>query len=1001
MTRVRARSVDDRLARSVRCPIVPPSATARARRARPWLQPALAAVLLVAAEAPVRALEPGLRFDQYAHTAWPSVAHASEVHALFIARPGYLWMGTSEGLVRFDGQRMLTFDPSNYPGATPGTANRVMESSDGSVWVGSFLHGLARLKDSRVMALGERDGVPAGRIQALLEDRQHDVWVGTSSGLARFSPGAARAAPAGEGLSSTCVHVLLQGRDGTLWAGLHEGLARWDGRRWRSEGGLPPRTMIDALWQDADGTLWAGTHADGLWHRRGDVWQVAGLGSPQVRALLRDQRGRLWVATSGGLFWQDAGGQFRDFVMPPALCATHVKALAEDAEGGLWLGTEHCGLHRLQDRRFRTFSTEDGVPAHDILGLVGAGDGSVWAGTRGGGIIRWRGDRVTAEPLSCTADLPCGECWDFSPGRGAEVLIVCGPNVVMRWDGSRLARVAPLPGGLPAASFAINASDGGVWMALEKQVVHQDRDTATVIAGQEVLEGTRILAEGRAGTIWIVAEDGVAVWRKGDLQILRLPAAEHPAEAANVLEDAEGTLWIATKGEGIRRLRDGRITTVGVAGGLPTGWIVQLLEDGRGRMWASSSKGIFWVDKSELGAVADGRLARLQANLYDAGDGVQMRGQSFGHPAGFKDGKGRLWFATSGGVAVVDPASLGAPPPRVVIEDLRLGGQRLDQGRGAGPAPRDLDVTFAALSFAPPDTIALRYRLRGRDPDTSWIDAGPSRTAHYAQLEHGDYQLMVEARHRDGDWSAEPALAAFVLRPPFHRSPLFVLLCALGAGLLLLLAHQLRIAQTRSGMQAVMIERSRIARDIHDTLAQAFAATSVQLECLEEALEGGDRTNVNRHLDTARKVVEESLDEARRAVWVLRPQAIDQGLAVALETLVKRVSGGTPVALEVMGTERTLPPMIASNLLRIAHEAVANARRHAHAGRIELRLGFTPGSVTLCVADDGKGFEEPLAASSGGTGVIGMKERAADMGAALSIDSGPDRGTTVRVEVPA
>jgi signal transduction histidine kinase len=333
----------------------------------------------------------------------------------------------------------------------------------------------------------------------------------------------------------------------------------------------------------------------------------------------------------------------------------------------------------------------------------------------------------------------------------------------------------------------------------------------------------------------------------------------------------------------------------------------------------------------------------------------------------------------------------------VALEELRLDGQRIEPGALGGRAPRDLDVAFTARTFAAPDTISFRYRLEGRERD--WIEVGPARGAHYARLEAGQYRLLIQARHRESDWSP-PEQLAFTLRPAFYRSPFFAAACALGIGLLLLLVHRVRMAEARAGMQAAVGERTRIARDIHDTLAQAFVATSVQLECLEEALAVGERAGARRHLATARKVVEESLDEARQAVWVLRPQAIEQGLAPALETLVKRVSGGTPVALDVTGTERTLPQMVASNLLRIAHEAVANARRHARPARIQLRLAFASRSVVLSINDDGRGMN---GAATGGTGagILGMKERAADMGARLTIESAPERGTTVRVEVAA
>jgi signal transduction histidine kinase/ligand-binding sensor domain-containing protein len=845
-----------------------------------------------------------------------------------------------------------------------------------------------------------REGMPAAKVQALLDGGDGTVWAGSSKGVVRVDRGATAAVAVNDGLLSRAVRVLGRASDGSLWAGLSDGLAHWNGQSWRPAGGLPP-LMVDALWGDQDGSLWVGSRGNGLWHGKDDRWEwVKELGTAPVRALLRDRRGHLWVATRGGLFWQQgAGGGFRAQALPATACGTRIGTLAEDAERGLWLATDGCGVHRLQDRAFRTFSVQDGMPADDLLGLAAGPDGAVWAGTRRGPTMRWRGDPSTAQALACPEGLSCNGCWDFSAGATGQAWMVCAGQVALRWNGHALGRATLLPG-LTDVSFVIGPSDGSVWMARREKVVRQgvDGESAPVLA-QEELRGTRILYEGRAGTIWIVAANGVARWRAGQVRVVRLPEADRPVEPSNVVEDAEGSLWIGTKGEGLRRLHDDRIDTIGVGAGVPTGWIVQPIEDGRGRLWVSSAIGIFWVKKSELVEVTEGRRARVQVNLYDGNDGVQMRSEHYGHPAGFADAQGRLWFATSSGAATVDPSSLHAAPPRPVLAEVRVGGQRLEPGGGiaAGPAPRDLDVSFSAVSFAAPDTISFRHRLEGWDRD--WVESGSLRSAHYPRLEAGKYRLLVEARQRESDWSPVAAGVAFELQPPFFRSPLFLLAVGLVGGMALLLAHRLRLAQTRAGLQAVLGERARIARDLHDTLAQAFAATSVQLECLEEALERGERASADRHLATARKVVEESLDEARRAVWVLRPQTIEQGLAPALETLVKRVSGGTPVELEVTGQARILAPAVASHLLRIAHEAVANARRHGRASHIRLRLGFAADSIVLTIADDGQGMsgERP----DDGTGIVGMKERAAEMGGVLTIDSGPERGTTVRVEVPA
>jgi signal transduction histidine kinase/ligand-binding sensor domain-containing protein len=958
------------------------------------------------------ALEAGKRFDQYAHAAWRSVGQASSVQALVASRDGHLWLGTTEGLVRFDGQRPVVHDAQRFPGIADRNVVAVHEARDGGLWIASQGRGLSRLDGSRVTTWSEAAGPPGRFVLDLVETADGSVWAAGKDGVARFLPGRPRPAPALDGLPARCTHALAVDRDGALWAGTHAGLARWDGRAWVAERTPPPASasIVDVVLAEPDGTLWMGTRGAGLWSRRDGRWRgygvAEGLGSNEVSALLRDRQGHLWAATrKGTLAWLAEDDRFRTFPLPPKTCADRIEALAEDAEGGLWVATELCGLHRLADRPFRTLTTEDGLPSDRVLGLVPHPAGGAVIGTRGGGLARLApGGAVKL--LRCAPDLPCDECWDFTMGApvGPGFLAVCRRNVVLRWDGGAMSRLQPLPGDLREASFALAARDGALWFAEETgAVVRAHQGMAARLPLPEPFAGYRILFEGAGGAVWVAADDGLVAWQAGQTRVLRLPPGERPAEVANFHEDAGGALWMATKGEGIRHTRGDRLATVGVAQGLPSGWIIQLLEDGQGRLWASSSKGIFWVDKRELEEVVEGRRARVHANVYDANDGIQLRSESFGHPAGFKDGEGRLWFATNGGVVTVVPGAR-RPGPRVRIEELRLDGQRLAPGAAGAPVvrggQRDLEATFAAATFAPADTVSFRYRLGGGTAE--WVELGASRTLRLARLAPGDYQLSVAARTRESDWSAQPARFALSLRPPFHRSPAFLLVLAGTVGLALLAVHRARLARARAGMAALAAERTRIAREIHDTLAQAFVATSVQLECLEEALEreGPRDPRIHRHLDTAKKVVAESLDEARRAVWVLRPQAIESGLVPALETMVNRVSGGTAVALQVSGPERELPPLVASNLLRVAHEAVANALRHARARRIEVRLAFAPGSVALAVADDGQGLA-PAPAHRDGQGILGMKERAAQMAAALSIEPAPGGGTVVRVEVGA
>jgi signal transduction histidine kinase/ligand-binding sensor domain-containing protein len=966
-----------------------------------------ATVVALAAAGEAAALEPAAHLDGYSRRAWPRVARTSAVRVLLLSRDGHLWIGTEEGLVRFDGQSMVAFDSRRLPGLAEGNVERVFEASDGSVWVASRAAGLSRIRGSEVVSVGTAQGLPSQLVRAFAETADGSVWTATFDGVVRFARGSLHPEPLNAGLADRRVDSIAVDREGVIWAGTRSGLHRWEPalRRWRPEPG--PRTTpvrIHGLLPEPDGTLLVGTFGDGVWERRGSRWRSFGTGdglpSSQVSALLRDRGGRLWAATrDGGLSFR-TGDRFQRLPLGLGTCDQNIEALAEDAEGGLWIATEFCGLHRLQNRAIQTITRRDGLPMDPILGLAGASDGTVWIGTRGGGMARIAPGQKTAQALACPPDVSCGGCWDIAPAAPGTFWAICGNNQLVRFDGQTLSR-PPVPGGLDAVELVTVAADGAVWLARGNSVVRWRGAEVTQITAQEKLRGKRVLYEGRNGAMWIAAYDGIAVWRGGNTRIVRF-AGDAQAEASTLYEDRDGGLWIGTKGLGIYHLRGDRAVVIGVAQGLPTSWIVQILEDDRGRLWLSTGKGIASVARGELEEVAAGRRTRVAPSLYDGADGVLMRQEAFGHPAGWKAPDGRLWFATAGGVAVLDPPA-PTRAPRVVLEEIQVGGRRLPIAAGPVVArgPGDLLARFGALSFAEPETISFRYRLEGKDRD--WIEAGSARSLTYPQLPAGNYRLNIQARAREGVWGATDggavAQLAFVLRPPFYRTPWFVLSAALGLALLLVLTHRVRLAQQRAGLQAVMAERARIARDIHDTLAQAFVATSVQLECLDQALENGNRDTMQRHLGTARRMVKESLDEARRSVWVLRPQALERGLPDALRTLVGGASGDTQVALEVTGAQRPLPPLVETNLLRLAQEAVANAYRHAQARRIDVRLCYQADSVRLSITDDGTGLasdgEAPVE-----RGLAGMKERASEIGGTLFIESRAGGGTQIRAEVP-
>jgi ligand-binding sensor domain-containing protein len=687
------------------------------------------------------ALEPGSPFDEYVHAAWPSVAHASALRSLVVARDGHLWIGTSEGLVRFDGTSMVTFVRQRAPGIADGPIEQMFEASDGALWVGSGRAGLSRLEGSTAKSLRERDGLPGDQVPGFVETRDGTVWVATLGGVARIARGSLRPEDASHGLPDRRVDAIAVDAGGTVWAGTRGGLGRWEpaARRWQPERGHPALAgRVQALLSEPDGTLWVGTMGAGLLARRGSagsaVWRAYttadGLGSNEVSALLRERGGRVWAATrNGGLVWR-AGERFQPLSWPVPRCARSIEALAEDAEGALWIATAWCGLHRLQDRPVRAVTRRDGLPIDAVRGLNGAADGSLWIGTRGGGMARIAPGPQVAEPIACGGGPEaCAHCWDISPGPDGAVWAVCENSELRRWDGRVMAQ-APLPPGIDAADMVTVARNGAVWIARGDQVIRWQEGAAERVGGLEKLAGRRIPYQGPGGTMWIAADDGVAAWRDGRVvRVVRFAAGEPAVEVSNLHEDRAGALWIGTLGAGLRLVRGERAATISLVHGLPTDRIVQILEDDAGRLWLSSGKGLLSVPRRELEEVADGRRPRVSVSVYDGVDGVLMRADGFGHPAGWKDRDGRLWFATLGGVALVDPAALRArapAPPVVVVQHLLVDGRRVaaapPEAAVIEPGATNVEAVFSARSLAAADTIFVRYRLEGRDAD--WVEAG-------------------------------------------------------------------------------------------------------------------------------------------------------------------------------------------------------------------------------------------------------------------------------------
>jgi signal transduction histidine kinase/ligand-binding sensor domain-containing protein len=937
------------------------------------------------------------------------------VQAIVQTRDGYLWLGTPGGLARFDGVRFRVFNQGEL---SHNNVHALVEDGDGSLWIGTYGGGLHRYRDGRFEPVGAREGVGSLFIRNLYRDRHGRVWVGTHDGGVSYGDGAGfRTLRAANGLSSDTVRVVYEDRQGRIWIGTNAGgLNLWDGGRLSAyavkEGPLTGYGAADALsndnvlalWEDHAGTLWIGTDAGGLWRLREDHIEARAardvLGIDGVRQLLEDRSGRLWIGTDGGGLDLYRNGRFAAFSSRDGLPSDIVLSLLEDRERNVWVGTRD-GLLRLKSRKFRVYGVRDGLANDFVTAVLESRDGRLWVGSRAGL------DR-------------------FDPGRGAAsaagprardaVLSVLEDEAGALWIGTRSGLIRSGQGrmteyrtaeGLPSEYVtALAAGRGGVvWAGTRRGLVQlKDGRVRAAPGGAGAPSEVTAILEQPDGTLWVGTEaHGLFRLQAGEWRSWGIAEGLGHTTVTSLTDDGE-SLWITTPA-GLGRLRGGRLRRYTAIEGLPSSQLFAAVEDGRGHLWLSAAGGIARVEKRSFDDVDLRRADRLSAVSYGKTDGLRSgECNGAGQPAAWRSRDGRLWFATVKGLAVIDPARIPSnpEPPPVLIEEVRADDEPLPRAQAPAlpPGRRRFEFHYTALSFFSPEKVRFRYKLEGFD--RGWIEAGPRRAAYYTNIPAGAYRFRVTASNEDGVWNASGASYDFSLRAHFYRTPLFWAGCLAAAALLGFGLYRLRMRQVTAQFAAVLAERNRIAREIHDTLAQSFVGIGVQLETVAK-VQAASPEAARRHLDRARILVRSSLAEARRSVWALRPSALESAdLGGALSEVAQQLSGETVVAVQVSGRRRRLPAEVETNLLRIGQEALANAVRHAGANQVRVELSYGEARVRLSVRDDGRGFDVAQAgqAAAGHFGLAGIRERVHNLGGELSLLSRSGHGAEVVVEVP-
>jgi diguanylate cyclase (GGDEF)-like protein len=762
--------------------------------------PHLAAVALVSflvLPGSARALDPLKAITQYMYRSWGAEEGLPQLSVTDILQSadGYVWVGTQEGIARFDGVRFTVFNKRNTEAIDNVAITSIAQTDDGVLWFGTEIAGLLRYHQGKFERLTARDGLGSNRIRDLVVEEGDTLWIGTSDGLSRYRGGEFETWDTGDGLPHPVVEVLSRGADG-LWIGTPAGVARLAGERIeRIEiASLSRNTSVGALLEDADGTLWIGTNGQGLVsfrEGRGVSYRAAdGLGDDRIEQLAEDPRGALWIGTVTGGLVRLVGDEFSSFATEDGLRNNWVASLAFDREGNLWVGTLGGGLGRFGEGKLTPFGKPEGLSGHDVWSVFQDSKGAMWIGTNEG-LNRFESGRRTpfygeelfeGRMVIAVLEDSSGRMWFGTRTNG-----------LWRYDGQDWRSFTTddcLPdmrvGGLT------ERADGSIWFGSPAGAVRLIDDECTTFGRDQGLfaDSVKFVHEDRTGTLWLGTFGG-GVIRQVDDEFVPLELPEGATVDQTVVlayhEDDHGAMWFGTTGGLLRVKRDGQQRLFTETDGLHAAAVLCILEDDEDNLWISSNYGIYRVSKRELDRVESGQAEQVTSHVFGADDGMRVAECIGGTPpACWKADDGLLWFATLDGTAIVDPDNMprNRLPPPVVIEQVLFDGRPV-----SGEAPytvragtRKLEFHYTALSFVASEHLPFKFKLEGFDTD--WVDAGTRREAYYTAIPPGDYRFRVIAANSDGVWNREGASVSFSLEPLFHQTIAFRLV--LGAALVLL-----------------------------------------------------------------------------------------------------------------------------------------------------------------------------------------------------------------------
>lgn len=915
----------------------------------------------------------------------------------------YLWIGTTGGLLRFDGAHFILYDRDNTPAFSENNIFNLAVARDGTLWIATEGGGLIRYKDGAFVSYSAKDGLLNDFVRTVYQDSRGIVWIGTDTGLFRFVSGHIERVDNGDKIPFLAVHSIFEDNRGRLWAGGSK-LLCLDGSatqeyRLQGEGS---QNRVKSIVQTRDGTLWVGT-IGGL-HKMSpgsDSFHKVSETNGTVRFLHETSDGTLWIGTIGHGIYKYKAGTFSQMTAPRDLPSNTALNLFEDAENNIWIGTQ-AGLVRLSRTPIQTVALPDSGD-YDAETVYQDHNGDLWVAAAN--LFRFHDGAVTRVNFPGIAGVRVrnvfrdrdGALWIGTEGRG-----------VFRENGATLTHYMTKDGLVNNfIRVFLQGRDGSVWIATDEGVSRWLHGSFTNYQMPDGLcyFSTRSLAEDHNGDTWVGTDRGVTRIHDGrPVKDAVTEALKHEKIWA-IYEDSDGGLWFGTRNGGLYRWRLGSMAHYTTAQGLASNSIYEVLADQAGTFWLSGPNGISAIDRKELDISAEDPTHPLTLRLYGISDGLETT-QLYGaeKPGGVVTSKGEVLFASNKGLVRVPP-DRGRPsgPAPVVIDQVLADGHDIP-GHSISLAPDNskLEIHYSVIQLSSQERVRFRYRLEGFDKN--WTEASSRRVAYYTNVPPGHYTFRVVAFEMNSPQQVSEASLEMTQRPHFYRTWWFLTCCIFLLAGSVWGGHRVRMSAAHARFQAVLAERSRLAREMHDTLIQGCAGVSALLEA-HSSLDDSEPQAKESLLSYARTQLRTSINEAREAVWNLRNT---NGRATSIGPMLSNMAQqmttefGVPVEYRFSGKPFDLNQSAAHELLMVIREALHNAIHHARPDSIQVTVTFGKGDLYACVRDDGRGFEPATSSGSGNGhyGLVGMQERVKRIGGTLNIKSISGEGTELIMRIP-